>query len=102
MALGLACIASLLAFGLAGWLNSWVQKQPSDNQEVNRIGSLIPAGCKNFSASRVQHIGMVRSWCDHIDYPLSSSSFWLGGIGANLQLRQLMLLVQFSLDLLAI
>lgn len=86
MALGLACIASLLAFGLAGWLNSWVQTQPSDNQEVNRIGSLIQQGARTFLRREYSILGWFALGATILIILFLPRPFWLGGIGANLQL----------------
>jgi len=43
-----ALAVSVLAFLFALWLNSWVKKQPSDNERIAEIGKLIRAGANTF------------------------------------------------------
>src|SRR5690554_6681109 len=43
-----AVFVSLLAFGVAGWLYTWVKNQPSSNPDVKRISSLIRDGANIF------------------------------------------------------
>ena len=48
--LALAILISFLALGFAFWLFLWVKRQPSSNQEVERIGLLIKKGANAFLA----------------------------------------------------
>ncbi len=41
-------IVALLAFGLAVWLYSWVNKQESKNEKINTIGEMIKSGANAF------------------------------------------------------
>lgn len=44
----LAIVISLLAFGFAAWLYSWVKRQPVTNDRIKEIGGLIRKGANTF------------------------------------------------------
>lgn len=43
-----AVVISLLSFFFAGWLYSWVNKQPSSNKKIATIGKYIRQGANTF------------------------------------------------------
>ena len=81
-----AMLVSLLAFGVAAWLYTWVKSQPSSNPEVARVGELIRKGANTFLGREYRILAIFVVIVAVLIVLFLPRPFWRGDIGENIMM----------------
>lgn len=82
----IAILISVLAFGMAAWLYTWVKSQPSSNQEIARIGTLIRKGANTFLTREYKMLAVFAGVVAVIIILLLPKPIWQGNPGQNISM----------------
>ncbi len=79
-----AIVIALAAFGFAFWLYCWVLKQPSENERIKQVGTLIRRGANTFLAKEYRVLAKFASVAAVLIFVFLPSGIWNGHILENL------------------
>ncbi|NLV37105.1 MAG: sodium-translocating pyrophosphatase [Clostridiaceae bacterium] len=81
-----AILVSILAFGVAAWLYTWVKSQPSSNPEVARIGLLIKKGANTFLGREYKILAIFVAIVSVLIVLFLPQPIWKGSASANIMM----------------
>lgn len=82
----IAILISVLAFGMAAWLYTWVKSQPSSNPEIARVGGLIRKGANTFLTREYKMLAIFVSVVTVAILLFLPHPIWQGGAGKNISM----------------
>lgn len=82
----IAILISVLAFGMAAWLYTWVKSQPSSNPEIARVGALIRKGANTFLNREYKMLAIFVSVAAVVILLLLPHPIWQGNAGKNISM----------------
>lgn len=81
-----AILVSILTFGVAAWLYTWVKAQPSSNPEVARIGLLIKKGANTFLGREYKILAIFVAVVAVLIVLFLPQPVWKGNASANIMM----------------
>ena len=81
-----AILVSVLAFGVAAWLYTWVKAQPSSNAEIARVGALIRQGANTFITREYKMLAVFASVVAVVILIFIPHPIWNGDYGKNISM----------------
>ena len=82
----IAILISVLAFGMAAWLYTWVKAQPSSNPEIARIGGLIRKGANTFLTREYKMLAVFAGVVAVVIILFLPHPIWQGGPAKNISM----------------
>jgi len=80
----MSIVASILAFLFAGWLYTWVRKQPSSNKRIIEVGELIRNGAATFLNKEYRVLTRFAGVAAILIFIFLPSPIWMGNILKNI------------------
>jgi len=81
-----AILISVLAFGVAAWLYTWVKAQPSSNVEIARVGDLIRKGANTFLTREYKMLAIFAAVVSVIILLFLPHPIWQGDFKQNVSM----------------